>query len=119
MTYATGASWPLSDAGRANTERPVALVLADDPVPHLFTPYLADTAAELDLDDDHLHGPTYLDIDEGVATFAERLARARAVGQRSLAVDEVTGAMHRDRELLFEAWPPRSANEITGRGPRW
>ena len=113
VTYATGASWPLSDAGRANAERPVAVVLADDPLPHLFTPYLADAAAELDLDDDHLHGPTYLDVDEGVAAFATHLAELVPSG-RTLAVDDVTGAMHRDRDLLFESWPPRSANEITG-----
>ena len=42
VSYATGATWPLSDAGRANVERPVAVVLADDEMPHLFTPFLAD-----------------------------------------------------------------------------
>ena len=77
MSYATGATWPLSDAGRGNVERPVAVVLADDEVPHLFTPFLADAAAELGLDDDHLHGPTYLDVDEGVAAFAARAGRPR------------------------------------------
>ena len=44
VSYATGASWPLSDAGRANVERPVAVVLVDDEEPHLFTPFLADAA---------------------------------------------------------------------------
>ena len=39
VSYATGASWPLSDAGRGNIERPVAVVLADDEDPHLFSPY--------------------------------------------------------------------------------
>ena len=58
----------------ANVERPVAVVLADDEVPHLFTPFLADAAGELGLDDDHLHGPTYLDVDEGVEAFAAALA---------------------------------------------
>ena len=52
VSYATGASWPLSDAGRANIERPVAVVVADDDQPHLFTPFREDAAAELDLDDD-------------------------------------------------------------------
>ena len=98
VSYATGASWPLSDAGRANVERPVAVVLADDEVPHLFTPFLADAARELDLDDDHLHGPTYLDVDEGV----ERVRRGRSPtcspATATVAVDEVTGAMHRDRD---------------------
>jgi Xaa-Pro aminopeptidase len=113
VTYATGATWPLSDAGRANAERPVAVVLAGDEVPHLFTPYLADAAAELGLDDDHLHGPTYLDVDEGVAAFARQFGELVPAGA-SVAVDDVTGAMHRDHHLLFEQWPPRSANEVTG-----
>ena len=73
VSYATGAHWPLSDAGRGNVERPVAVVLVDDDLPHLFTPFLADAGDELGLDGDHLHGPTYLDVDEGVADFADRL----------------------------------------------
>jgi hypothetical protein len=31
--YATGVSWPLGDAGLSHVERPVAVVLADDPCP--------------------------------------------------------------------------------------
>jgi Xaa-Pro aminopeptidase len=113
VTYATGATWPLSDAGRANAERPVAVVVAGDDVPHLFTPYLADAAAELDLDDDHLHGPTYLDAAEGVAAFARQLADL-VPASATLAFDDVTGAMHRDRDLLFADWPPRAASEVMG-----
>ena len=44
VSYATGASWPLSDAGRANVERPVAVVVATDESPHLFTPFRDDAA---------------------------------------------------------------------------
>lgn len=111
VSYATGAIWPLSDAGRGNVERPVAVVLADDEVPHLFTPFLERSAGELGLDDDHLHGPTYLDIDEGVAAFARTLAELVPSGA-TVAIDELTGAMHRDRELLFADWPPRGASEV-------
>lgn len=111
VSYATGASWPLSDAGRANVERPVAVVLADDEHPHLFTPFLAEAASELGLDDDHLHGATYLDVAEGVAAFADHLGELVA-SSATVAVDEVTGAMHRDRDLLFTSWPPRAASEV-------
>jgi Xaa-Pro dipeptidase len=111
VSYATGASWPLSDAGRANVERPVAVVLADDEVPHLFTPFLADAAGELALDDDHLHGPTYLDVDEGIAAFARALVDLLPA-TTTVAIDDVTGAMHRDRKLLFADWPPRAASEV-------
>ncbi len=97
VTYATGATWPLSD----------------DDMPHLFSPFLADAAASLDLDDDHLHGPTYLDNDEGVEAFSARLA-GLATATATVAVDELTGAMHRDRALLPIDWPPRSASDVMG-----
>ena len=42
VAYATGAIWPLGDSGRANFEQPVAVVLADDEWPHLFTPVRED-----------------------------------------------------------------------------
>ena len=111
VTYATGSTWPLSDAGRGNVERPVAVVLVDDEMPHLFTPYVADAAAELDLDDEHLHGPTYLDFDEGVETFSRTLAELVPTSA-AIAVDDVTGAMHGARDRLFAGWPPRSASDV-------
>ena len=113
VSYATGATWPLSDAGRGNVERPVAVVLANDEVPHLFTPFLADAAGDLGMDDDHLHGPTYLDVDEGVDAFAAVLADLVPSGA-TVAIDDVTGAMHGARDRLFAAWPPRAASEVMG-----
>lgn len=112
VSYATGTSWPLSDAGRANAERPVAVVLADDESPHLFTPFLED-AAELGLDDAHLHGPLYLDADEGVELFAKELA-ALVPATATVAIDDLTGAMHANHELLLGSWPPRSAGDVMG-----
>ena len=38
VVYATGASWPLLDAGLSHVERPVAIVLSGDDHPHLFMP---------------------------------------------------------------------------------
>lgn len=114
VSYATGAIWPLSDAGRGNVERPVALVLADDEVPHLFTPFVDDVVGGLGglgLDADHLHGPTYLDIDEGVSAFARTLAELVPDGS-TVAIDELTGTMHGNQEMLFSVWPPRAASEV-------
>src|ERR1700761_1727774 len=70
VAYATGVSWPLGDSGLAHVDRPVAVVLADDPVPHLFMPFREGAAADVNLPADHLHGPVYLEYDEGVAVFA-------------------------------------------------
>lgn len=113
VAYATGATWPLGDAGRANFERPVAVVTAEDESPHLFTPFPDVTAVELGLDDDHLHGPAYLDFDEGVEAFAKVLSglapKAAVVG-----VDDLTAAMHRGHELLFRDWPPAAASDVVG-----
>jgi len=111
VSYATGATWPLSDAGRANVERPVAILLVDDEVPHLFTPFVSDAAGELELDDDHLHGPTYLDLDEGLDAFSRALDDL-IPPTATIAIDELTGAMHRKRDVLFPDWPPRAASEI-------
>jgi Xaa-Pro aminopeptidase len=109
VSYATGATWPLSDAGRANVERPVAVVVGGDEQPHLFTPF----AAEQEDVDVHLHGPTYLDFDEGVEAFATALADL-IPATATIAIDDITGAIHRDHKLLFADWPPRSASEVMG-----
>ena len=94
VTYATGTSWPLGDAGLSHVERPVALVLADDEWPHLFLPFREGTAEESGLPADHIHGPVYLEFDEGVQNFA--LALADLVPHRTtVAIDELTGAMRR------------------------
>ena len=89
VAYATGAIWPLADSGRANFEQPVAVVLVDDPVPHLFSPGRDDDRRPTALPDDHRHGPAYLGIDEGVGLFARRAGRAGAAGglDRSRRVD--------------------------------
>jgi Xaa-Pro dipeptidase len=92
--YATGATWPLSDAGRANFEQPVAVVVADDESPHLFSPLRADDRLRAVLPEDHLHAPAHLDFDEGVELFAAQLSElvpANAV----VAVDEWTHALRR------------------------
>ena len=71
VVYATGASWPLLDAGLSHVERPVAIVLADDEHPHLFMPFrsgarvgVAGAATII------CTAPLYLEFDEGVEHFA-------------------------------------------------
>jgi Xaa-Pro dipeptidase len=113
VTYATGASWPVGDSGRANVERPVAVVVSGDPTPHLFTSFRDDAAVKLDLPDDHLHGPVYLDFDEGVDAFGAVLADLVPTNA-TIAVDDVTGAMRRNGERLFASWPPAGVESVLG-----
>ena len=113
VVYATGVSWPLGDAGLSYVERPVAVVLADDPWPHLFLPFREGAASESGLPADHLHGPVYLEFDEGVENFARSVADlipARAV----VAVDEFTGAMWRAHQRLFGTRRPGDAAQVIG-----
>lgn len=111
VVYATGASWPLADAGLSHVERPVAVVLADDEWPHLFLPFREGAAHESDLPADHLHGPVYLEFDEGVETFARVLAGLVPPGA-VIAVDECTGAMSRAAKLLFPGGAPTDASAV-------
>lgn len=113
VVYATGASWPLGDAGLSYVERPVAVVCADDPSPHLFLPFREGTASESGLPADHLHGPVYLEFDEGVENFA-RVVAELVSAEAVVAVDEFTGAMRRAQHQLFRAGRPVDAAQVIG-----
>jgi len=107
VVYATGATWPLGDPGRANFEQPVAVVVAGDPAPHLFTPLPDDTG----LPADHVHGPVYLDLDEGVARFESQLA-ALVGSDATIGLDEWTFAMSRNSPSLFGNGAPRDGGKV-------
>ena len=96
VVYATGAIWPLADSGRANFEQPVAVVLADDEWPHLFSPVRDDDRLGLELPADHLHGPVYLDFDEGVQR-SRRSSPDLVPDGAVIAIDEWTHALRRER----------------------
>ncbi|MBU9766007.1 aminopeptidase P family protein [Mycobacterium sp. TNTM28] len=112
VVYATGASWPLLDAGLSHVERPVAIVGVDDEYPHLFLPAREGAPLEADLPDDHLHPPLYLEFEEGVEHFGRVLAELVPPGA-TVAVDELTGAMRRAGDRLFPT-PPIDAAPVVG-----
>ena len=114
VVYATGAIWPLADSGRANFEQPVAVVLADDACPHLFSPVQEDERLRTQLPADHLHGPVYLDFDEGVQAFAGALASLVPSGA-VIAMDEWTHALRRERSLLFAGTIPVDGGPVISR----
>lgn len=113
VVYATGASWPLLDAGLSHVERPVAVVLADDEHPHLFMPFREGASSETQLPGDHIHPPLYLEFDEGVEHFAKVLADLLPP-KATVAVDELTGAMRRAADRLFPSGPPTDAAPVLG-----
>ena len=113
VVYATGASWRLLDAGLSHVERPVAIVLADDEHPHLFMPLREGSVSDCQVPADHIHGPLYLEFDEGVEHFAKVLADLVPAGA-TVAVDELTGAMRRPQARLFPSGPPSDAAQVVG-----
>jgi len=113
VVYATGASWPLLDAGLSHVERPVAIVLAGDDHPHLFMPFREGASSESEIPPDHLHPPLFLEFDEGVEHFARVVAELIPAGA-TIAVDELTGAMRRAADRLFPGSPPSDAAPVVG-----
>jgi Xaa-Pro dipeptidase len=92
VQYSAGAPAPIVDASRATLLRPVALVLADDPEPHLFTPYREAVAERVAAD--HVHPPLYVELDGHVADIAATLGRL-VPGDATLAADEMPYPLRR------------------------
>lgn len=93
VQYATGATWPASDAGHAHQQPTMSLVTADGAPPHLFTPH--PDVAVVDLPSDHVHPGLHPECPAGVRELATRLREV--VGGRlpaRLGLDEATIAMH-------------------------
>jgi Xaa-Pro aminopeptidase len=114
VVYATGAIWPLADASRVSFEQPVAVVLADDEVPHLFSPIRSDERLRADLPDDHIHGAAHLDFDEGVELFMSRIADLIPVGA-VVAMDEWTHALRRSGALTGPKGTPVDGGRVISR----
>lgn len=113
VSYATGAHWPLSDPGRANIDRPSAVVVAGEERPHLFTTYPEIAAIDLNLPPEHAHGPIYPEFDEGAEAFSRTLA-SLAPGEVRLAVDELPGSLRRSLASVFPTSVPASADDVIG-----
>jgi len=92
VAYATGANVPAADGDSAALFRPVAVVVAGDSAPHLYTPYADGVPPEFP--EAHLHGPLFPDLDDGIGQFAAVLAETFSAGAR-LGVDDQTHAMLR------------------------
>jgi Xaa-Pro aminopeptidase len=82
-----------ADPGHASHERAVALLLADDDQPHLFTAYPEGVPPELRAD--HVHPVVYVELEAGVDALVAQV-RELCGGSLpgSLAVDDYTAALY-------------------------
>jgi Xaa-Pro dipeptidase len=92
VTYATGAAMPAQDGDRAALFRAVAVVVAGESAPHLYTLFADGAPAELP--EDHLHGPLFPDLDDGMDQFAKALSEHFSIGAR-IGIDHQSHAMLR------------------------
>jgi len=92
VAYATGAGEPGQDGDRAALFRTVAVVVKGDSAPHLYTMY--DDGVPDDLPDDHVHGPLFPDLDDGIELFAAAIADHFPPGAR-IGIDHQTHAVLR------------------------
>jgi Xaa-Pro dipeptidase len=95
VAYATGAPVLQADAGRGAVERVVALWVADEEWPHLFTPWPEDVSREYP--QDHLHGPLFPEAPWGAAEALGWLRRLAHRPPGRVLVDEMPSA-------LYQAW---------------
>ena len=100
VAYATGAIWPLADSGRANFEQPVAVVLADDEWPHLFSPVRDDDLLAWSCRRITATAPCTSTSTRGCSCSPAQLA-ALLPDKAVIAIDEWTHAMRRERSILF------------------
>ena len=92
VAYAVGASVPAQDGDGAALFRPVAVVVSGDSAPHLYTQYVDGVPS--DLPGDHLHGPLFPDLDDGIEMLAGALADHFRDGAR-IGIDDQSHAMLR------------------------
>ncbi|HEX3547426.1 MAG TPA: Xaa-Pro peptidase family protein [Mycobacterium sp.] len=92
VAYATGVAEPAQDGDRAALFRTVAIVVKADAAPHVYTLY-AD-GAPADLPEDHLHGPLFPDLDDGIEQFASAIGGHFGPGAR-IGIDHQTHALLR------------------------
>ena len=91
VLYATGAHTPAADTGRTFARRAVAVVLAEDPWPHLFTPY--PQSAPDELPPDHLHPAFQPETAAGATAMAATVVDLLGGARDRVAVDDYTMPM--------------------------
>ena len=86
-SYAAGCRTPAVDSSRAVLMRTVVIVRADDPLPHLFTPYPEGAPPDLPLD--HVHPALYPDLDDGAAALVRAVRDVLPRAGATVGVDDL------------------------------
>jgi Xaa-Pro aminopeptidase len=106
-----GGQWMLAaDNGRATFERASVLVLRDDPVPHVFTPY--PDGAPTGFPADHLHPPLWHETAAGVQHVATTILDLVGTTGGRIAVDDFTSAMWFGLPKLLSPFEVTNANPV-------
>ena len=121
VAYATGAIWPLADSGRANFEQPVAVVLADDEWPHLFTPMREDDRLRREDAGRTTSTAPSTSTSTRACSSSPRSWPAWCRASAVIAMDEWTNALRREQSILFAPGRPsrrRGGSSARPRRPR-
>jgi Xaa-Pro aminopeptidase len=106
-----GGQWMLAaDNGRATLERASVLVLRDDPVPHVFTPYAE--GAPAGFPGDHLHPPLWHETPAGVQHVVTTILDLVGATGGRIAVDDFTSAMWFALPKLLSPFEITNANPV-------
>jgi Xaa-Pro dipeptidase len=93
VAYAAGATSLQVDASRSPLERALALLVAGDPYPHLFTPW--PEGVPDDYPADRVHEPVFPESANGAADLLRQVAALTGVGTGDrLLVDEMPSALY-------------------------
>jgi len=90
VAHTTGADAPGEDAGKAGLFRSVSVVLRGEASAHLYTTFSDGVPPEFP--PDHVHGPLFPDLDDGIGALVDALNGYFSAGAR-LGVDEQTHPM--------------------------
>jgi Xaa-Pro dipeptidase len=111
VQYAVGAGHVVADASHAASERVIAVMVAGDELPHLYTPYPEGCPAELV--NGHCHPPLYPASDEGAAALFAAVAEvAGGRVEGALAVDDMTAPMYIGAPGILGSVPVVDAGEL-------
>lgn len=90
VDYASGLPTPIADSSHIASDPSAVLVIASDPVPHVFSD---SGAIPIDIDSDHSHPPLDIAGDDAADRLWDAIRSCLGDARISLGVDELTAAL--------------------------